>query len=73
MNLAKFEPNRTSGSEVMTKKFIFGPKTGIFRNRVPESNYPGPEYLDFLNYPVLVTRFLTRTGPVQTLTGHNVR
>ena len=47
MILAKFGPNRTSGSKVMTKKFIFGPKKVFlepFRNR---TNYP-----DFLNYPV---------------------
>ena len=59
MILAKFEPNRTSGSKVMTKKFIFGPKKGIFRNRVPASNYPVPGYPEFCHYPVLVTRFLT--------------
>ena len=62
MILAKFGPNRTSGSKVMTKKFIFGPKKVFlepFRNR---TNYPVPGYPDFLNYPVLVTRFLTSLG-----------
>ena len=41
------------------QKVHFWAKKGIFRNRVPESNYPVPGYPDFCNYPVLVTRFLT--------------
>ena len=56
MTLAKFQPNRTTGSKVMA---INLKKKGTFRNRVPGPNYPVPGYPDFANYPVLVTRFLT--------------
>ena len=56
MTLAKFQPNRTTGSKVMAKNLK---KKALFRNRVPGTNYPVPGYPDFANYPVLVTRFLT--------------
>ena len=49
MTLAKFQPNRTTGSKVMAKNLK---KKALFRNRVPVTNYPVPGYPDFAKYPV---------------------
>ena len=55
MTLSKFQHNQTTGSKAVAKNF----KKALFRNGVPETNYPVLGYPDFANFPVLVTRFLS--------------
>ena len=67
MTLAKFQPNRTTGSKVMAKNLK---KKALFWNWVPGTNYPVPGYPDFANYPVLITRFLTTLFEIQKTCFH---
>ena len=53
MTLAKFQPNRTTGSKVMAKNLK---KRHFLGTGYPEQITRFP---DFANYPVLVTRSLT--------------